>query len=61
MEEEMNVSFETRAGQKIVGKLEGSAPDHCISVRVEKGPRFAKGKVLLFPKNDLGNFRQSAA
>jgi hypothetical protein len=57
----MNVSFENRAGQKITGKLEGSAPDHCISVRVEKGPRFAKGKVMLFPKNDLQNLIQSAA
>jgi len=57
----MTVSFETRAGQKIAGTLEGNAPDHCISVRVEKGPRFAKGKVLLFPKNGISNYRQSAA
>lgn len=57
----MNISFENRAGQKIAGKIEGQAPDHCISVRVEKGPRFAKGKVMLFPKNDLINFRQHAA
>lgn len=57
----MTVTFKTRSGQTIVGKIEGSAPDHCISVRVEKGPRFAKGKVLLFPKNDLTNFRTIAA
>lgn len=57
----MHITFENRAGSKFTGKIEGSAPDHCISVRVEKGPRFAKGKVLLFPKNDLLNFRQIAA
>lgn len=56
----MTVTFENRAGIKIAGKLEGSAPDHCISVLVEKGPRSFKGKVLLFPKRDLINFKTVA-
>lgn len=53
----MKVTFETSAGIKFSGVIAGSAPDHCISVLVEKGPRFAKGKVLLFPKSDVHNLK----
>lgn len=51
----MKVTFENSAGIRFSGVMNGSAPDHCISVLVEKGPRFAKGKVLLFPKSDVHN------
>lgn len=56
----MQITFETRAGMKFSGVVEGNAPEHCISVRVLKGPRYAKGRVLLFPKSDVHNLKATA-